>query len=99
MNKSKTGFILLDEFIDLMKAWGFDASESHVKELFEWLDNDKDNRISYEDLRSTAGLEVRPMEQLFFRQDAKPAKPITCKYEKCWENNNFNAKSQYCQLH
>jgi hypothetical protein len=24
---------------------------------------------------------------------------VTCKYEKCWENNIFNSKSQYCHLH
>jgi Ca2+-binding EF-hand superfamily protein len=64
-----------------------------IKELFEWLDYDKDSKISYEDLRSTAGLDLAPRENLYFRQDAKPAKQITCKYEKCWENNNFNSKS------
>ena len=63
------------------------------------MDLDGDQRISYEDLRGTAGKEISPMEQLFFRQDVKPGKNITCKYEKCWENNNFNSKSQYCQLH
>lgn len=55
INKSKSGFILYDEFLDIIKAWGFDASESLIRELFEWLDFDKDNKISYEDLRSTAG--------------------------------------------
>jgi len=54
MNKSKSGFIQY-EFLDIIRAWGFDASEQLVRELFEWLDIDKDNRISYEDLRSTAG--------------------------------------------
>ena len=99
MNKSKTGFIQYDEFLDIVRAWGFDASEALIRDLFEWLDSDKDNRISYDDLRSTAGQDLSPMEQLFFRQDVKPAKNITCKYEKCWENNNFNSKSQFCQLH
>ena len=67
MNKSKTGSISYEEFTDLLKAWGFDANEELMREIFNWLDSDKDNKISYEDLRSTAGLEVRPMEQLFFR--------------------------------
>jgi Ca2+-binding EF-hand superfamily protein len=67
MNKSKTGFIQYDEFLDIIKGWGFDSSEGLIRELFDWLDKDKDNRISYEDLRSTAGQDVTPTEQLFFR--------------------------------
>ncbi len=55
MNRCKSGFILYDEFLDNIKAWGFDATETLIKELFQWLDFDKDNRISYDDLRSTAG--------------------------------------------
>ena len=99
MDKNKNGFVNYESFKDLVKLWGFDANEQNMREIFDWLDKDKDQKISYEDLRQTAGLEVRPMEQLFFRQDVKPGKPITCKYEKCWENNNFNNKSQYCYLH
>jgi len=36
-------------------SWGFEANEGLIKELFEWLDYDKDHKISFEDLRSTAG--------------------------------------------
>ncbi|CDW82631.1 px domain containing protein [Stylonychia lemnae] len=99
MNRNKSGFIQQEEFFEIIKSWGFDASDQLLKELFDWLDYDKDSKISYEDLRSTAGQDVSPMEQLFFRQDVKPAKMVTCKYEKCWENNNFNSKSIYCPLH
>ena len=60
MNKSKTGFILYDEFLDLTRAWGFDASEILIRDLFDWLDTDHDCRISFEDLRSTAGLDLAP---------------------------------------
>jgi len=55
MNKTKTGFVYYDEFFELIVSWGFDANEDLIKELFEWLDNDKDGKISFEDLRSTAG--------------------------------------------
>lgn len=99
MNKSKTGFILPDEFSDLIHSWGFEAPEYLIREVFEWLDYDKDNRIGFEDLRATAGQDLAPKEGLYFRQDIKPAKSVTCKYEKCWENNVFNSKSQYCHLH
>jgi len=99
MNKLKTGLIKFEEFYQLVKSWGFDANEVNIKDLFEWLDFDNDNQISYEDLRSTAGKEISPMEQLFFRQDLKPRKTINCKYFRCWENNNFNTKSLYCNLH
>lgn len=62
MNKFKTGLIKFEEFYRLVKSWGFDANEVHIKDLFEWLDFDNDNQISYEDLRSTAGKEISPME-------------------------------------
>lgn len=51
----------------MIKSWGFDASETLIKELFEWLDFDGDNKISFEDLRSTAGQDLSPMEALYFR--------------------------------
>ena len=82
-----------------MFGWGFDASERNITDLFNWLDADGDGMISFEDLRSTAGQDITPQEGLYFRQDRKPTKQITCKYPKCWENNNFNSKSVYCQLH
>lgn len=99
MNRSKTGFIQYDEFIDLLNSWGFEATEDRLKELFIWLDKDQDNRISYEDLRSTAGLDITPQEALYFRQDVKKGGPVTCKYDGCWEHNHFNQKSQYCLMH
>ena len=42
--------------------WGFDATEELIQDLFNWLDYDKDNKISFEDLRMTAGKEISPME-------------------------------------
>lgn len=38
-----------------------------MREVFNWLDFDKDSRISFEDLRSTAGLDLAPKEGLYFR--------------------------------
>ena len=67
--------------------------------MFEWLDSDGDGKITFEDLRATAGQDLAPKEALYFRQDVKPGKVVNCKYDKCWENNNFNSKSQYCLLH
>ena len=96
MNRSKTGFILFDDFSELVRSWGFEAPDIMIKEVFDWLDYDKDNRITFEDMRATAGQDLAPRESLYFRQDLKPGKAVTCKYEKCWENNNFNSKSQYC---
>lgn len=99
MNKSKTGYILAEEFAELVSGWGFEAPQSGIKEVFDWLDFDRDGRLTFEDLRATAGQDLAPKEALYFRQDVKPGKSVTCKYEGCWENNNFNSKSQYCQLH
>ena len=51
--------IEFDHFKQMMEAWGF---QSDCKELFEWLDFDKDGVISFNDLRETAGVEIAPME-------------------------------------
>ena len=93
MNKEKTGQISYDIFVQKMRSWGFDVSDEMIRELFHWIDFDRDNKISFEDLRQTVGKETNPMEQLFFRQDVKPGKVITCKYEKCWENNQNNSNN------
>ena len=42
-----------------MESWGF---ANDCTELFNWLDNDKDGKISFSDLRQTAGAEIAPME-------------------------------------
>jgi Ca2+-binding EF-hand superfamily protein len=55
MNRCRSGFIQYDEFLDVIRGWGFDAADNLIRQLFDWLDHDGDNRISYEDLRQTAG--------------------------------------------
>jgi Ca2+-binding EF-hand superfamily protein len=62
-NPSKN-HIEFDHFKEMMESWGF---KSDCRELFDWLDFDKDGIISFNDLRSTAGVEITPMEQCFFR--------------------------------
>jgi Ca2+-binding EF-hand superfamily protein len=45
----------------LVRDWGgFDASERFVREFFDWMDKDGDNRISLEDLRQSVGKEINP---------------------------------------
>ena len=68
-------------------------------EVFDWLDFDKDKKISFLDLKHTLGFELMPQEQFFFRQDVAPKKKMTCRYAGCWENTQFNEKSPYCPLH
>lgn len=63
------------------------------------MDYDKDQKISFLDLRNSIGLEILPQETFFFRQDVKHGKSVTCVYEDCWEDNKFNQKSVYCPLH
>lgn len=36
------GLITLDHFEEIILSWGFEAKQQHVKELFDWLDYDKD---------------------------------------------------------
>lgn len=51
LNKDRNGYIEFNDFYYVFKSWGFEASDDAIKELFAWLDQDKDNRISFEDLR------------------------------------------------
>jgi len=68
--------------------------------LFEWLDSDSDGKISFDDLKQTAGVEIAPMEQFFFRQDVVGSKNVPCSYHGCWENLLYSkSKSPYCELH
>jgi Ca2+-binding EF-hand superfamily protein len=55
MNKSRSGFILFEEFLEIIISWGFDAPDFMIKEVFDWLDYDRDGKICFEDLRATAG--------------------------------------------
>jgi hypothetical protein len=99
LDRHRQGHITFDKFQVIISDWGFEAKENQVRSLFNWLDHDKDQKISFLDLRNSIGLEILPQEQFFFRQDVKDLSKITCKYEDCWENNSFNQKSDYCILH
>ena len=79
--------------------WGFIAPESQVRDLFNWMDHDKDGQLSFEDLRETIGLDVSPQEGVYFRQNIKNSKSQPCQFPSCWENTLYNNKSAYCPLH
>lgn len=80
-----------------MDSWGF---KNDCRELFDWLDLDKDGKINFNDLRQTAGVEITPMEQFFFRQDIKQSKNVPCNFMGCWENLLYQQdRSPYCPLH
>ena len=42
MDRYKKGHITLDTFQEILESWGFVAKEKDARELFDWLDNDKD---------------------------------------------------------
>lgn len=84
----------------VVSNWGFEVSEVLLRELYSWLDFDRDGTVSFEDLRLTAGKDISPGEQLYFRQDvSKQGKAIICHFPRCFENNQYNNKSHYCELH
>ncbi len=95
--KDNKTHIEFDHFKEMMSSWGF---ANDCTELFNWLDYDQDGKISFNDLRQTAGVEIAPMEQFFFRQDIKSSKNVPCTYIGCWENILYSkSKSHYCHLH
>lgn len=99
MDRYQKGSINLEQFKEIIESWGFAPQDKIVKEVFDWLDNDKDEKISFLDLKQTIGYELMPQEHFYFRQDVAPSKKLTCKYPECWENTRFDQKSAYCPLH
>ena len=60
-------YVHYPRFAELMNHWSFIAPEEQIRELFNWLDKDKDGKLSFEDLRATIGLDVSPQEGVYFR--------------------------------
>lgn len=90
LDRSRQGHITMDRLKIIIKDWGFEPKDKQLRSLFDWLDFDKDQKISFADLRNSIGLEILPQESFFFRQDTKDMEKISCKYEDCWENVTFN---------
>lgn len=91
--------VLYDRFKELIKLWGFVATETQIRALYDWLDFDKDGKLSFEDMKLTIGLDVSPQEAVYFRQNIRNSKNQPCAFEGCWENTLYNSKSAYCPLH
>lgn len=67
MDRYKKGHITLDTFEEILESWGFVAKEKDARDLFDWLDNDKDQKITLLDLKNTIGFEILPQETYYFR--------------------------------
>lgn len=80
-----------------MQNWGLTITEDQFKDIYDFIDFDKDGKITYEDLQNSVGKHICPEEFLYFRQDIPPAKLRTCKSENCW--NQTKGMGQYCTLH
>jgi Ca2+-binding EF-hand superfamily protein len=50
LNKGKTGHINPNEIKLYLTHWGLNITEEQFKEIFDFIDYDKDGRITYEDL-------------------------------------------------
>lgn len=98
LNSEKTGAIKPDELKHYLHHWGLFMTEQQFRGLFDKFDHDKDGRISYEDFQNTVGMEINPMEFLYFRQDnPKAPRQASCRHDKCWEPPvGF---SDYCSTH
>ena len=82
-------YVQFDRFLELMRNWGFVASEDQIRDLFNWLDKDQDGKLSFEDMRETIGLDVSPKEAVYFRQNVQNSKSQPCAYQSCWENTLY----------
>ena len=67
LDRQHKGHVTLDQFDEIINSWGFAAKEKDVRDVFNWLDFDKDQKISFLDLKNTIGFELMPQEQFFFR--------------------------------
>lgn len=50
LNKGKTGAINPKEIRSYLNMWGLPISEEQFKEVYDFIDHDKDGKITYEDL-------------------------------------------------
>ena len=99
MDRHRQGHITLDTFKEILESWGFVAKDKDVRDLFDWLDEDKDQKITLLDLKHTIGFEILPQETYYFRQDVKPVKKATCQYDDCWEFMKDGQRGVYCPMH
>ena len=98
LNQEKSGKIKPEELKIYLHHWGLYMNDEQFKSLFDKFDHDKDGLISYEDFQNTVGMEINPMEFLYFRQDnPKAPKQLTCKHDKCWSTPQ--GFSDYCLNH
>lgn len=67
MNKGKTGTIHANEIKLYLNNWGLAITEEQFKEIYDYIDYDKDGKISYEDLQNSVGKHICPEEFLYFR--------------------------------
>ena len=51
-----------ERFEELMKGWGFASDANVIRELYDWLDADKDGIVTWNDFRTTVGVDIAPME-------------------------------------
>ena len=67
LNKGKTGSINPIEIKHYLNHWGLAISEEQFMEILNFMDHDKDGKISYEDLQNSVGKFISPEEFLYFR--------------------------------
>lgn len=67
LNKGKTGAINPQEIKTYLNHWGLIITDDQFKEIFDFMDHDKDGKITYEDLQQSVGKYISPEEFLYFR--------------------------------
>lgn len=60
LDRNCQGHITFDQFKTIIQDWGFESKDSQIRSLFDWIDNDKDQKISFLDLKHSLGLEILP---------------------------------------
>jgi len=71
LNMGKSGAISKKEFKYYLKFWGLDVTDEVFDQIYKKYDLDGDGAIGYKDFQLSIGMEMFPMEGLYFRQDKK----------------------------
>ena len=87
-----------DELKFYLHHWGFPLTDAQIEKVFNYLDHDGDEAITFQDFVHSIGHEIHPGESLYFRQDKQlHFVDSKCAHRSCWAMTKGQAN--FCLVH